>query len=213
MKKHLTSDWIYISQITYNIRPGAQRNIHFSAVYKCQLVKWNFYFCSIVSQRPVARSFLKLCKPSQKMNAEKAVWLTIQRAGPRLTLQHWLSPTALVIITSLTEKWKEAGCRMALELQQSGRGTTGRWLSGARREADLEQGGGGSLNLMNLLFLFSLLGNCYSLICHSQPFVCWGRYIHLWDSFLNFTVAWTSRSKLIQTNHSSKQLPYSYESI
>lgn len=46
---------------------------------------------------------------------------------------------------------------MALELQQSGRGTTGRWLSGARRHADVEHGGGGSLNpsLMNLLFYFS----------------------------------------------------------
>lgn len=34
---------------------------------------------------------------------------------------------------------EKAGFRMALELQQSGRGTTGWWLSGAQREADIEQ--------------------------------------------------------------------------
>lgn len=60
---------------------------------------------------------------------------------------------------------------MALELQQSGRGTTEWWLSGARRDADIEQGEGDSLNpsLMNILFLFSPLNYCDSLIC--QPFV------------------------------------------
>lgn len=65
---------------------------------------------------------------------------------------------------------EKAGFRMALELQQSGRGTT---RSGAKRDADVEQDGEGSLNLslMDLLFLFSLHSNCYSLICHSQTLV------------------------------------------
>lgn len=31
---------------------------------------------------------------------------------------------------------------MALELRQSGRGKFGWWLSGARRDADVEKGGG-----------------------------------------------------------------------
>lgn len=62
---------------------------------------------------------------------------------------------------------------MALELQQSGRGTTRWWLSGAKRDANAEQDGEGSLNLslMDLLFLFSLRNNCYSLICHGQTLV------------------------------------------
>lgn len=46
----------------------------------------------------------------------------------------------------LTDREVERG-RMALELQQSGRGTTIRWLSGARRDAEVERGGRGTLNL------------------------------------------------------------------
>lgn len=156
-------------------RLGAHRNIRFTAVDKRQLVKWLFgslLACSVVSERPVAGSFIKRRQPSQKMTTEKVAWLTTQRAGPRLTLQHWLSPAALVIITSLTEKWEEAGYRMALELRQSGRGKSGWWLSGARRDATVQQGGGEEVawiqvNLL-LLFFFFPSCNCWALICHSQ---------------------------------------------
>lgn len=61
---------------------------------------------------------------------------------------------------------------MAQELQQSGKGTTERWLSGAGRDAEVDEGEGDSLNpsLVNLLFLFYPLNDCDLLIC--QPFVC-----------------------------------------
>lgn len=140
-------------------RLGAQRNIRFTAVDKRQLVKWLFgslLACSVVSERPMAGSFIKLRQPSQKMTTEKVAWLTTQRAAPRLTLQHRLSPAALVIITSLTEKWEEAGCRMALELQQSGRGksaTVAKWSQErCRRRAGWR--GRGSLNPSESSFLF-----------------------------------------------------------
>lgn len=89
LKLCLTND-LLLEPIT-TFRLGAQKNICFTAVDKRQLVKWLFgslLACSVVSERPVAGSFIKLRQPSQKMTTEKVAWLTTQRAGPRRTLQH-----------------------------------------------------------------------------------------------------------------------------
>lgn len=133
----LCSYWIYILQMT-TFRLGAYCcwQMWTCKVWLCLTFSLSHSFWKTSGNRVI---YIKLCWPTQEMDTEKVVWLK----GPRLTLQHWLSPTALVIITSLTEKWKEAGCRTPLELRQSGRGTTGPWLSGARRDAEVEQGGRG----------------------------------------------------------------------
>lgn len=160
------------------MRLGTERNAHFTAVDKmstCKVALWltfDLYHCFWkTSGTVIYKALIAIPEDGHGGVVAHNSEGRSKANPPALTL----SPTALVIITSLTGKWKAAGCRMALELQQSGKGTTGRWLSGARRDAEVEQGGGGSLNL---LFLFSLLSNCYSLISHSQLFVCCG-LVHL----------------------------------
>lgn len=121
----------------------------------------------------------------------KVVRLTNQRAGQCFALQHQISPPARVIITSLTEKWGEAGCRKELEIQQSIKGTTGRWLSGARTDAGIEQG---------------RMGPCYvTALPHSPVSVCCGCLgwpIYLRDRFLNFIVSWTRNPPVLCVNQS-----------
>lgn len=48
-----------------------------------------------------------------------------------------LTPSHRVGYNYLTDREVQRG-KMALELQQSGRGTTGGWLNGARRDAEVE---------------------------------------------------------------------------
>lgn len=81
--------------------------------------------------------------------------------------------------------------RIELEMQQSIKGTTGRWLSGARADAGIEQG---------------WMGPCYVTgLPHGHLYVCCGClgwHIYLCDSFLNFIVSWTKNPLVLCVNRS-----------
>lgn len=70
--------------------------------------------------------------------------------------------------------------RIELEMQQSIKGTTGRWLSGARTDVGIEQ---------------CWMGPCYVTgLTHAHLYGCCGClgwHIYLCDSFLNFIFSWT----------------------
>lgn len=136
--------------------------------------------------------------PSQRNSASNPRWWTwrrccssqLRRPGPRLTLQHRLSPTALLIITPLRDRIGRGG---GVEDGWRGGGeTTGRWLSwrrGKQMQSRMEGENPESGVSWIFYFYFSLRNH---LICYSQTLFWWDQLkwrICLWDSFPNFIVA------------------------
>lgn len=98
--------------------------------------------CAALSERPAVRSFKRTLRavPRRWTRDGGAAHNSEGRSRatpPALTL----SPTAAAVITSLTEEWREPGCRMALGLQQPSGSTVAEWSQEEHRRRARQRGG------------------------------------------------------------------------